>query len=74
MKVFLNEAMDQHIDENNSKTQMHNDLIISYQLSKREVEEEPMQPKDKFRALYEEYDSLNEFAKAEYNLRKTFIA
>ena len=37
MKVFLNEAMDQHIDENNSKTQMHNDLIISYQLSKREA-------------------------------------
>lgn len=33
-----------------------------------------MQPKDKFRALYEEYDSLGEFSKAEYNLRKTFIA
>jgi hypothetical protein len=42
MKVFLNEAIDQHIDESNTKTQMHNDLIISYQLSKREVEEEPM--------------------------------
>jgi hypothetical protein len=42
MKVFLNEAMDQHIDENNSKTAMHNDLIISYQLSKREVQEEPL--------------------------------
>jgi hypothetical protein len=30
MKVFLNEAMDQHIDESNSKSQMHNDLVISY--------------------------------------------
>lgn len=74
MKVFLNEAMDQHIDENNSKTAMHNDLIISYQLSKREVQEEPLQQTQKFRALFDEYDSLMEFEKAEYNLRKTFIS